>query len=192
MAEELRTLLAELTCGEDMRAEAAVSELAGCGAEILSSLKALLDSPEVEARWWAIRTLAQMTEPPVDWLIAALADPAAEVRQCAALALYHHPDGSAIPGLARLLADPEPVSAELAADALITIGSDALPALLAVLENGPHKARVEAVRALACIGDPRVVPSLMAALEEDSISMQFWAEEGLERLGLGMVYLKPD
>jgi len=32
----------------------------------------------------------------------------------------------------------------------------------------------------------------MAALEEDSISMQFWAEEGLERLGLGMVYLKPD
>ena len=192
MAEELRTLLAELTCGEDMRAETAVSELAGGGAEILPFLKALLDSPEIDARWWAIRTLAQMADPPSDWLIAALADQATEVRQCAALALYHHPDVNAIPSLVRLLAEPEPVSAELAADALCAIGSEALPSLLEVLENGPYKARVEAVRALAVIRDPRAVPALVAALEEDSLSMQFWAEEGLERLGLGMVYLKPD
>jgi HEAT repeat protein len=80
----------------------------------------------------------------------------------------------------------------LAADALVAIGGDALPALVEALEKGPHKARVEAVRALAAIRDLRAVPSLMAALEEDSLSMQFWAEEGLERLGLGMVYLKPD
>ena len=192
MTEDLRNLLAELTCGDDVRAEAAVSGLAGRGAEILPSLKTLLDSPEVEARWWAIRTLAQMADPPSDWLIAALADPADEVRQSAALALCHHPDGNAIPGLIRLLADPEPVSAELAADALAVNGGEVLPALLEVLEKGPHKARLEAVRALASIRDPRAVPSLMAALEEDSISMQFWAEEGLERLGLGMVYLKPD
>jgi hypothetical protein len=192
MAEELRNLLAELTCGDDVRAETAVSELAGRGTEILPSLKVLLDSPEVEARWWAIRTLAQMADPPSDWLIFALADPASEVRQCAALALCHHPDGNAIPGLIRLLVDPEPVSAELAADALTEIGSDAVPALVEALEKGPHKARVEAVRALAAIGDPRAIPSLMAVLEEDSLSMQFWAEEGLERLGLGMVYLKSD
>lgn len=192
MAEELRTLLAELTCGDDVRAEIAVSELAGRGAEILLSMKALLDSPEVDARWWAIRTLAQMADPPSDWLIVALADPASEVRQCATLALCHHPDGNAIPSLVRLLADPEPVSAELAANALTAIGGDALPALVEALEKGPHKARVEAVRALAAIRDPRAIPSLMAALEEDSLSMQFWAEEGLERLGLGMVYLKPD
>jgi len=192
MAEELRTLLAELTCRDDVRAEAAVSELAGRGTEILPSLKALLDSPEVDERWWAVRTLAQMTEPPANWLIAVLSDPASEVRQCAALALCHHPDGNAIPGLIQLLADSEPVSAELAADALTAIGGDALPALVEALEKGPHKARVEAVRALAAIRDPRAIPSLIAALEEDSLSMQFWAEEGLERLGLGMVYLKPD
>jgi phycocyanobilin lyase beta subunit len=192
MAEELRALLVELTCGDDTRAEAAVLELAGRGAEILPSMKALLDSQEVDARWWVIRTLAQMAEPPSDWLVAALTDPADEVRQCAALALYHHPEGNAIPGLIRLLADLEPVCAEVAADALIATGSEALPALLAILENGSHKARLEAVRALACIGDPRAIPALMAALEEDSLSMQFWAEEGLERLGLGMVYLKPD
>jgi HEAT repeat protein len=115
-----------------------------------------LDSPEVDERWWAVRTLAQMTEPPADWLIAVLSDPASEVRQCAALALCHHPDGNAIPGLIQLLADPEPVSAELAADALTAIGGDALPALVEALEKGPHKARVEAVRALAAIRDPRV------------------------------------
>ena len=33
---------------------------------------------------------------------------------------------------------------------------------------------------------------LMAALEDDSVMMQHWAEEGLERLGLNMVYLKPE
>lgn len=192
MAAELRTLLAELTCGDDTRAEAAVSKLAGRGAEILPSLKALLDSPEVDTRWWAIRTLAQMSEPPAGWLIAALADSASEVRQCAALAICHHPDGNALPALIRLLADPEPVSAELASNALAAIGSEALSALIEVLGKGLHMARVEAVRALAGIRDPRAIPSLMAALEEDSLSMRFWAEEGLERLGLGMVYLKPD
>ncbi len=189
---ELRSLLAELICGDDTRAEAAVSKLAGLGPEILPSLKALLDSPEVEARWWAIRTLAQMSAPPADWLIAALDDSAGEVRQCAALALCHHPDENATPALIRLLADPEPVSAELASSALIEIGSQALPALIESLEQGPNKARLEAVRALAGIRDPRAIPALMAALEEDSLSMQFWAEEGLERLGLGMVYLKPE
>lgn len=192
MTDELSALLAELTCGDDARAEAAVSELAGRGILILPALKALLNSADVDARWWSIRTLAQMSSPPSDWLIAALADSTGEVRQCALLALCLHPDANAIPALIRLLADPEPVSAELASSALTAIGSQAVPALIESLEEGAHKARLEAVRALSGIRDPRAIPSLMAALEEDSLSMQFWAEAGLERLGLGMVYLKPE
>lgn len=192
MTDELSALLSELTCGDDARAEAAVSELAGRGALILPALKALLNSAEVDARWWSIRTLAQMASPPSDWLIAALADSTGEVRQCALLALCLHPDVNAIPALIRLLADPEPVSAELASSALTAIGSQAVPALIESLEEGAHKARLEAVRALSGIRDPRAIPTLMAALEEDSLSMQFWAEAGLERLGLGMVYLKPE
>ncbi|MDI6769988.1 MAG: HEAT repeat domain-containing protein [Anaerolineales bacterium] len=193
MTDELSALLAELTCGDDARAEAAVSDLAGRGDVILPALKALLNSAEVDARWWSIRTLAQMSAPPSDWLIAALADSTGEVRQCALLALCLHPDADAIPALIRLLADPEPVSAELASSALTAIGSQAVPALIESLENdGAHKARLEAVRALSAIRDPRAILSLMAALEEDSLAMQFWAEAGLERLGLGMVYLKPE
>ncbi|MFH1909091.1 MAG: HEAT repeat domain-containing protein [Chloroflexota bacterium] len=192
MTDELSALLAELTCGDDARAEAAVSELAGRGILILPALKALLNSAEVDARWWSIRTLAQMSSPPSDWLIASLADSTGEVRQCALLALCLHPDANAIPALIRLLADPEPVSAELASSALTAIGSQAVPALIESLEEGAHKARLEAVRALSGIRDPRAIPTLMAALEEDSLSMQFWAEAGLERLGLGMVYLKPE
>lgn len=192
MAEELRTLLSELTCGDDLRAEAAVAELAKFGTEALPPLKTLLISPETDARWWGIRTLAQMDAPPTDWLQAALKDPSGEVRQCAALALVHHPDLNAISDLVGMLADPEPVCAELAADALCALRAQAVPPLLAVLENGPYKARLEALRALACIKDQRAIPALMAALEEDSVSMQFWAEDGLERLGLNMVYLKPE
>ncbi len=192
MTDELSALLAELTCGDDARAEAAVSDLAGRGDVILPALKALLNSTEVDAPWWSIRTLAQMSAPPSDWLIAALADSNSEVRQCALLALCLHPDENAIPALIRLLADPEPVSAELASSALAAIGSQAVPALIESLENGAHKARLEAVRALSAIRDPRAIPSLIAALEEDSLAMQFWAEEGLERLGLGMVYLKAE
>ena len=192
MTDELSALLSELTCGDDARAEAAVSELAGRGTLILPALKALLNSAEVDARWWSIRTLAQMASPPSDWLIAALADSTGEVRQCALLALCLHPDANAIPALIRLLADPEPVSAELASSALTAIGSQAVPALIESLEEGAHKARLEAVRALSGIRDPRAIPTLMAALEKDSLYMQFWAEAGLERLGLGMVYLKPE
>jgi len=32
---------------------------------------------------------------------------------------------------------------------------------------------------------------LMKALEEDSALMEFWAQEGLERLGVGMLFFKP-
>jgi len=45
---------------------------------------------------------------------------------------------------------------------------------------------------LAEIADHSAIPALMSALEDDSVMVQHWAEEGLERLGLDMVYLKPE
>jgi len=191
MADEYHNLLVELTCGDDARAEPAVAKLAELGVEILPSLKALLDSTEMDSRWWAIRTLAQMEKPPSAWLIVALSDPAAEVRQCAALAIYHHSSADAIPALIRMLAEPDPISTELAADALSALGSEAVPALLAALEGGSHKTRLEVVRSLANIGDERAIPALMDAYEEDSLSMQYWAEKGFERLGLDTIYISP-
>jgi len=192
MAVKLEDLLAALTSGDDERAEAAVPQLAARPEEAIPTLEAYLRSPESDVRWWGIRTLAQMDSPQKDWLVRALDDDSEEVRQCATLALAHHPTEDAIPGLLHLIADPETVTANLAATALVAIGAPAVPGLLELLETAPHATSVELVRALASIGDPRAIPALMQAMEQDSPAMHYWAEQGLDRLGLGMVYIKPD
>jgi len=191
MADNLQDLLAALASGDDDRAEAAVPHLAAHPGAI-PALEAYLRSPESDLRWWAIRTLAQMDAPPRDWLVSALGDDSEEVRQCATLALAHHPIEAAIPGLLRLVTDPETVTANLAASALIAIGAPAIPGLLDLLETASHASCVEIIRALANIGDPRAIPALMQAMEQDSPAMHYWAEQGLDRLGLGMVYIKPE
>jgi HEAT repeat protein len=51
---------------------------------------------------------------------------------------------------------------------------------------------MEAMRALALIGDQRSIPLLFEALDSDSMLMEYWANEGLERMGVGMIFYKPD
>jgi HEAT repeat protein len=189
---DLAALLAELTSGDDERAEAAVPGLAAHGLSALPALKTLLNSPEVDDRWWAVRSLAQFPESQSALLLQALADPASEVRQCAALALCAHPQPGNVAALVEALADPDRMVASLAGNALIAVGQPAVPALLEAWESAPQNARMEAVRVLAEIADPRAIPALMAALEDDSAFMQHWAEAGLERLGMDMIYFKPD
>jgi hypothetical protein len=45
--------------------------------------------------------------------------------------------------------------------------------------------------ALAEIRDHRAIPVMMQVMQEDSALLQHWAQEGPERLGLDMVYIKP-
>jgi len=189
MVEDPEALMVALTSGDDDRAEASVIQLAA-HSEALPAITSLLHSPELDVRWWAVRALAQMESPPKDLLVRALDDGSEEVRQCAILALAHHPTETAIPSLLQLVTDPDAVTVNLAATALIAIGTPAVPALLDLIENASHVVRIEIVRALASIGDPRAIPALMNALEQDSPAMHFWAEQGLDRLGLGMIYMK--
>ena len=85
-------LLDELSCGEDERAEAALSHLAAWGPEALTPLQERLSSPEPEVRWWAVRALAEMTDERVPaLLVKALSDTNKDVRWCAGLALREHP-----------------------------------------------------------------------------------------------------
>jgi len=77
-------------------------------------------------------------------------------------------------------------------DALAVIGKPAVPFLIEISKDAPQTARINAMRALAEIVDFNAIPALMAALDDDSVMMQHWAEEGLERLGLNMIYLKPE
>jgi HEAT repeat protein len=191
---EIAALLADLTSGNDEQAESAALALAAHGLPALLVLKELIQSEAVDHRWWAIRALAQF--PPAEdvtrELVAALDDEAGEVRQCAVMALWHHPDLQAIEPLSRMLSDPDTMTAKLVCNALTLVGSAAVPALIAVLQTGSRTARFEATRALAEIKDPQAIPVLLKALEQDSALMQYWATCGLDKLGLGMLYIKPE
>ncbi len=193
----LGDFLAELTRGDDDRAEAAVEKISAlgenCADDPIDVLQELLSSPDSEIRWWGVRALASISDPRVaSILIEALADEGAAVRQCAALGLRLHPTPQAIAGLLDCLSDEDHLVVELSGDALAEIGEQAVPALITVVEDGNPKARLEAVRSLARIGDARAIPVLFGVLEEGSALMEYWAAEGLERMGVGMVFYKPE
>mgnify|MGYP000229843663 CR=1 FL=1 len=188
----LRELLNELISGDEARAERASASLAALGADAIPALRELANSPEPESRWWALRTLAQSPLLQTEWLIPFLDDPAPEVRQCAALGLGSKADERAAQAIVRALKDEDGMVCSLAVKALITIGREAVPSLIELAKRGaPPSASIHALRALAQIRDHRAIPVMMQVMEEDSALLQYWAKEGLERLGLDMVYLKP-
>ena len=188
----LDELLADLTSGDETRAENAVPKLVELGQDAFPALRDLLNSPDPDQRWWALRTLAQSPHARTGWLLPFLSDPALEVRQAAALGLCGHPDETAVRPLVQALSDADALVSDLARNALVVIGKPAVPSLLEFPKDAPRRARINALRALSEIGDYAAIPTLMAALEEDSAMLHHWAEEGLERLGLNMVYLKPE
>jgi HEAT repeat protein len=188
----LQGLLNDLTSGEERLAENAVVSLIELGNDAITALMDLTRSPDVDSRWWALRTLAQSPLCRTEWLIPFLLnDPAPEVRQCAALGLAGKPDESATRPLIQALSDEDGMVANLAGNALVKIGSAAVPSLIEAVKNEPQSARIQALRALAEIRDHRAIPVMMKVMEEDSALLQHWAKEGLERLGLDMVYIKP-
>lgn len=189
-----QALLSELLSGDDERAEKAAHALMQNQQAALPELYKLLESPDPDQRWWAVRTLAgcEPTQQITRSLLAALDDSSSEVRQSAALGLCHQPTPEAIPALIRSLDDPDPMLASLAGNALSLLKAAAVPALMDALDQQHSPtARREIVRALAEIGDPRAIPALMKSIESDSALLQYWAEHGLEKLGLGMIFVKP-
>ncbi|MGW8225281.1 MAG: HEAT repeat domain-containing protein [Anaerolineales bacterium] len=189
---EISTIISEFTCGSDYRAEKAAIDLSSAGLQNLSIFNHLLTDQRAEVRWWAIRSLAEVQSPQATpLLINSLSDSDISVRQCAALAMQHQPDPLAIPVLIQLLDSTDQLLARLAGDALIAMGSDAVPALLEVMREGNLKIRIEAARALGKIGDTRAISELFKALDGESAVLEHWAGEGLERMGIGMVFYQP-
>ena len=187
----MQNLLDDLTSGNEDRAEQAVSGLIALGEDVIPSLLDLSKSEDVDSRWWALRTLAESPLCRTEWLVPFLEnDPAPEIRQCAALGLAGKPDESATQPLVHALNDEDSMVSSLAANALVKIGGAAVPSLIETATDGTQSARINALRALAEIKDHRAIPIMMKVMQEDSALMQHWAKEGLDRLGLDMVYIK--
>ena len=190
--DDLQNLLSILHSGDDERAEAVILELAAHGEAAVEALRPGLSEPDADIRWWTVRSLAEIPHPAVPGLLLkALGDEDIAVRQCAALGLNRQPHDQAIPALVETITSADYLLSNLAGDALISIGEAAVPALLEVMQHGVQASRLVAARALAMIGDHRSIPALFEALSEDSVMIEYWANEGLERMGVGMNYYKP-
>jgi HEAT repeat protein len=191
-SEDLKALVGELSSGNDERAEGAVHALADLGESVLPWLHQELKSDNPDQRWWAIAALAQIdNEQAREQLKNGLADPDPSVRQCAAFGLRRQPYQGALPDLVAALADSDRLLARLAADALIALGEHALESLTKALRSQDPAVRIEAARALAQMEDPGAIPPLFAALDDPSQLVVHWAERGLEKLGIGMIFFKP-
>ena len=188
--------------------EAAVVRLGSSGEAALPVLSGLLASSDPEKRWWAVRGLAEApaassgpeTNPQnglaaADWaaklLAQALRDPDPGVCQCAALALSRRVSPAGVPALVECLNSADGLLRRLAGDALAAVGAPAVPALIAALETGPDTGRGQAARALALIADPRSIPALFAVLDDRSTFVIYWAEQGLDKMGVGMQFFDP-
>ncbi len=100
------------------------------------------------------------------------------IRAVRQLAAAHHAD--AIPTLMAVLSYNNPGAAIAAVDGLVALGEPAVPALLEQLDQHNYTARSWAIRALAGIGDPRGLVTLLGAATADfSPSVRRAAARGL-------------
>ena len=192
MDDLLQSLRAAIARGDDEATERAAQALITAGESVVPALLALSREDDPEVRWWALRILSEIKHPDVPpRLHEALHDPAPQVRQVAALGLRHQPTAEAVPDLIALLSGEDRLLASLAADALAAAGKAATEALIQVLREGTPAAKIEAARALAQLGDKASISALFEALDSPSPFVEHWANEGLERMGVGMVFFKP-
>jgi HEAT repeat protein len=190
---DLPSLINNLTSGDDQVAENAANAIKVLGESALPALFDLLSSDDPEARWWALRAVAGIPHPTAkQHLQSFLSDPDPEMRKCAALGLRIQPCSDAICDLVDMLEDEDRILARIAGDTLIANGSQAVSDLINILKNGTPAAQIEAARSLALIGDPKSIPALFDAWQNGSSLIQFWVEEGFERMGVGMQFFSPD
>src|SRR3990172_12873465 len=83
----MQALLAELTSGDDTRAENSIPALTQLGMAVIPPLLDLTHAEEADTRWWAVRALAASPHTLTVDLLPLLNDSAPEVRAATALAL---------------------------------------------------------------------------------------------------------
>ena len=189
---DLQSALDDLRTGDDLRAEYAVEFLSGMGETAIPFLLAELSTEDSDRRCWAIAALAGIQSPIADdALMRSLHDPDPDVRRCAVWGFQDRPRHAVLPFLANSLQAQDRLLARLAGDTLRSFGPAAIETLFTTARSEHNGARIEATRALALMNLPATVPILMELLDDASPQVQFWAEEGLQRNEVGMVFLPP-
>ena len=189
-------LFEAIASGDDERAELAVSALAAMNrAQVTTELAARLLAANSDGRWWIARTLATIPAPQsAATLIELLNDRDSDVRACAALALgelHALVGGQAADALVAHLADESAHVAQVCTVALCRIGAAAVPTLLRALEEGVPVERIRAAKALVPIESHKAIPALIHALDDEDAIVTYYAQDALERMGVGMVLLQP-
>jgi HEAT repeat protein len=186
-------LLEDLSSDDEARAQAAIPALSVHGQAAVEALIRLQQSPVADRRWWATYALSafQGNLAAQRALTNALQDSDEAVQQCAALSLKHNPSQDALPALARTLRSPDRLTARLAGDALAALGAPAIPYLAVASQDPDPAVRIEAVRALAETRHPDAIGPLFKCIDDSSSLVTHWAEEGLDRLGIGMMFFSP-
>jgi HEAT repeat protein len=188
----LHDLIADLNGGDDPRAERAALSLVEHGEAGLEAMLGMRGSNDSERRWWATRALALFQDERAHRALAqSLQDPDPAVQYCAALALRETRPRLAVRPLMTALDSDDAMLARLASDALAAIGRPALEPLTNASRSSDARVRLEATRALSMMGEPDTIPALFNALNDPSPWVQFWAEEGLGRLDVGMRFFQP-
>jgi HEAT repeat protein len=181
-----------LEAGDDVHTEAAASALTETGDEALPALRGILKDPDPHRRWWAPRALAALgTDAAIELIITTLDDPAPDVRACGVVALSTLKPQKAINPLVARLSDSSAYVGRLAADALSQFGQSAAEPLIDALEGGDTATRAGAARALRAIQPQEAIPALYKALDDPSTVVTHYAEEALERMGVGIILFRP-
>ena len=192
MSDAFGLFLESIASGDDARTEEAALALVSLGDAALPAVRELLDDSDSDRRWWAARALAAVgTSKARELLVRTLEDADANVRACAAQGLGELRAEEAVAGLVRSMADPSPLVSRIAADSLGRIGTPAVPALIEALQRGATATRAGAARALSVIQPQEAIPALCAALDDPSAIVTHYAEEALERMGVGIVLFRP-
>jgi len=190
---EVAAWLAELSSANTGRAESAASQPPSDKEKSLAALAELINEKDPDTRWWAVRALAEFESNKAgEWLTDALNDNDESVQRCAALSLRKRPHPDSTKNLIHHLSSADKLLARLSGDALIALGESATSALLEVLNASDESAKVEAARALATIGDTGSISDLFKLLSSDSAILEHWANEGLEKMGIGMRFFDPN
>ncbi len=160
--------------------EAAASGLRQIGESVLPTLVALLRNGEPDVRAnaaWALGSLADRAAVPA--LVEALYDTDEEVVNRAATALGLIKDQAAIPWLARLLTHASAGVRRAAAEALLWLGGEAIPAMLDAIREGDGEARELVIATLRAAPDKAVRQALLDATGHPDVEVRSAAVEAL-------------